>query len=61
MKKLLNALFVTTQGAYLSKEGETRVGAWIETEMPNSSESPIRVAPRVGAWIETSSTRITPA
>lgn len=23
MKKLLNTLFVTTQGAYLSKEGET--------------------------------------
>jgi CRISPR-associated protein Cas1 len=25
MKKLLNTLFVTTQGAYLSKEGETVV------------------------------------
>jgi len=25
MKKLLNILFVTTQGAYLSKEGETVV------------------------------------
>jgi CRISP-associated protein Cas1 len=25
MEKLLNSLFVTTQGAYLSKEGETVV------------------------------------
>jgi CRISP-associated protein Cas1 len=31
MKKLLNTLYVTTQGAYLAKEGET-VKVWVEKE-----------------------------
>ena len=30
-----------------------RVGAWIETELPESSSKVGTVAPRVGAWIET--------
>ena len=30
-----------------------RVGAWIETNLPVSGQSPDIVAPRVGAWIET--------
>ncbi len=30
-----------------------RVGAWIETVLPNLTKENITVAPRVGAWIET--------
>ena len=30
-----------------------RVGAWIETSVPNWDKASEAVAPRVGAWIET--------
>ena len=30
-----------------------RAGAWIETDIPESTKKYVHVAPRAGAWIET--------